>query len=84
MCQVAVAIPDEVLYDKDMSIADAQAFARRMTALGLYADSNVSIGYCAQVAGMCESDFLRFLGTYGVGVFDAYELSELEEDVRNA
>lgn len=36
MCTVAVTIPDAVLYDTNMTVADAQSFARRMTAVGLY------------------------------------------------
>ena len=29
----------------------------------------------APVLGMCESDFMRLMGTYGTGVFDAYMTS---------
>ena len=84
MCHVAVSIPDAVLYDKSMSVAEAEALARRMTALGLYADSKVSLGYCSQVAGMTEADFIRFLGSYGISIFQFDDLSELEEDLANA
>ena len=61
MCQVAVAIPDEVLYDRGLSVSKAQEFARRMTALGLYVSENVSLGYCSEIAGMHKEDFIRFL-----------------------
>ena len=84
MCTVAIPIPDEVLYDKGLSVSEAQGIARRMTALGLYVANNVSLGYCAQIAGMPEADFMKFLGTYGVSVFLFDSLSEIEEDLRNA
>lgn len=45
MCSVAVKIPDEVLYDTKM--AEANAFAKRATALMLYTQNHISIGYCA-------------------------------------
>ena len=84
MCQVAVSIPDEVMYDRGLSVAQAQDLARRMTALGLYATENVSLGYCSEIAGMHKEDFMRFLGTFGVSVFRYDDLSELEEDLANA
>lgn len=34
MCQVMINVPDEILYDTQMSAADATAFARKMVALG--------------------------------------------------
>ena len=83
MCQVAVSIPDEVMYDRGLSVAQAQDLARRMTALGLYATENVSLGYCSEIAGMHKEDFMRFLGTFGVSVFRYDDLSELEEDLAN-
>lgn len=84
MCQVAVAIPDEVLYDRGLSVSKAQELARRMTALGLYVSENVSLGYCSEIAGMHKEDFIRFLGTFGISIFRFDDLSELEEDFANA
>lgn len=84
MCQVAVSIPDEVMYDRGFSVAKAQDLARRMTALGLYVTENVSLGYCSEIAGMHKEDFMRFLGTFGASVFRYDDLSELEEDLANA
>ncbi len=84
MCQVSVDIPNEVLYDTHMSVADAAAFARQMVALGYYMENNVSIGYCAKIAGMSEEDFIGFLGRYGVGVFDHMTEADLVRDIANA
>ena len=84
MCTVDVPIPNEVLYDKGISMQEAQSLARRMTALGLYVGNNLSLGYCFQVAGMPEAEFMRFMGTFGVSVFRFDDLSEIEEDYLNA
>ena len=84
MCTVAISIPEEVMYDKGLSLPDAENLARRMTALGLYVGNNVSLGYCSQIAEMPEVEFMRFLGTFGISVFRFDELSEIEEDFRNA
>ncbi|MBQ6121010.1 MAG: UPF0175 family protein [Clostridia bacterium] len=84
MCQVSVNIPNEVLYDTNMSVADAAAFARQMVALGYYTQNSVSIGYCAKIAGMCEENFIRFLSLHGVGIFDRMTEEDLLRDIANA
>ena len=63
MCQVLVDIPNEVLYDTHMSTADAAAFVKQMVALGYYTHNNVSIGYCAKIAGMTEEEFMTHIIT---------------------
>ena len=84
MCTVAVTIPDAVLYDTNMTFEDAQSFARRMTATGLYERGNVSLGYCAQVANMTEADFILYLGSRGISIFNYRNEEELALDVENA
>ena len=58
MCQIALNIPEEVLYDTKMNQEQANQFARQAVALGYYTQSGVSIGYCSQIAGMTEEEFL--------------------------
>lgn len=84
MCMVAVNIPNEVLYDTRMSVEEASAFARRNVALGYYTQSGVSIGYCAQIAGMTEEEFMRFLGENNVSVFHFDNEAEFLEEMNNA
>lgn len=84
MCMVAVNIPNEVLYDTRMSVEEAGAFARRNVALGYYTQSGVSIGYCAQIAGMTEEEFMRFLGENNVSVFHFDDEVEFLEEMKNA
>ncbi len=84
MCEVTVAIPDEVMYDRGLSLMDAQRLARRMTALGLYVSENVSLGYYSQIAGMHKEDFIRFLGEYKVSIFHFDDEDEFIEEMNNA
>ena len=84
MCQVSINIPSEVLYDTHMSAEDAVQFSRRMVALGYYTKNNVSIGYCAQIAGMTEEEFMLFLGQNKIDVFRFDNEDELLRDVENA
>lgn len=84
MCQIMVEIPNEVLYDTHMSTDDATDFVKRMTALGYYTHNNVSIGYCAKIAGMTEEEFISFLGQNKVSIFNFENESEIMRDFSNA
>ena len=84
MCQIAVDIPDEVLYDTRMNIEDASSFVRRAVALGYYTQNGVSIGYCAQIAGMSEEEFIHYLGQNHVSIFQFDDKEEFMEELNNA
>ena len=84
MCQVMINVPNEVLYDTHMNTAEATAFARKMVALGYYTRNNVSIGYCAEIAGLTEEEFIVFLGENGIDLFRFDSEEELMRDIANA
>lgn len=84
MCQVAINIPNEVLFDTKMSQEEANRFARCAVALGYYTQNGVSIGYCAQIAGMSEEEFIKYLGRNQVSVFRFDNEEEFLEELRNA
>ncbi len=69
MCQIAIDIPNEVLYDTKMNREEANRFARCAVALGYYTQSGVSIGYCAQIAGLTEEEFIQYLGKNQVSIY---------------
>ena len=62
MCQIAINIPNEVLYDTRMNLEETSQFVRCAVALGYYTQSGVSIGYCAQIAGLSKEEFIKYLG----------------------
>ncbi len=84
MCQVVVNIPNEVMYDTHMNTKEATAMAKRMMALGLYTQRNVSLGYCSKVADMTEEEFIRFLSQYKISIFQFDDEEELLRDIANA
>ena len=84
MCSIAIKIPDEVLYDTKMTEAEANSFAKKATALMLYSQNHISIGYCAQIAGMTEEDFIKHLGTNGISIFSFDDEAEFLEELDNA
>lgn len=46
--------------------------------------NNVSIGYCAQIAGMSEEEFISFLGRNQIDIYQFDSDEELLKDVANA
>lgn len=84
MCQIAIRIPEEVLFDTKMSREEAGKFARCAVALGYYTQSGVSIGYCAQIAGMTEEEFIKYLGENHISVFHFDDKEEFLEELDHA
>ena len=84
MCQVAIEIPDAVMYDTRMTPEETSRFARRAVALGFYSQSGVSIGYCAQIAGMTEEDFISYLGENHISIFRYDDETEFLEELNHA
>jgi predicted HTH domain antitoxin len=66
-----------------MNRIEAEQMVKRATALYCYVNHHVSIGYCAEIAGMSEEDFMIFLGEHKVSVFN-YAEDEIQEDFDNA
>lgn len=84
MCQIVLSIPDEVLYNTKMNKEQANQFARQAVALGYYTQSGVSIGYCSQIAGMTEKEFIKYLGRNHISVFRFDNEKEFLEELNNA
>ncbi|HAQ52163.1 MAG TPA: antitoxin [Lachnospiraceae bacterium] len=84
MCQISFYIPDEVLYDTKMNTSEANVFAREAVALSYYTKAGVSLGYCAEIAGMNKGEFIRLLGENNISIFQFESEDELKEDVLNA
>lgn len=84
MCQIAFSIPDEVLFDTKMNREQASQFARRAVALGYYTQSGISIGYCSQIAGMTEEEFIKYLGQNHISIFRFDGKEDFLEELENA
>ncbi len=84
MCQIAFSVPDEVLFDTKMNREQVNQFARRYVALGFYKQNGVSIGYCSQIAGMTEEEFIKYLGQNEVSIFRFDNEEEFLEELDHA
>lgn len=84
MCQIAFDIPNEVLFDTRMNKQEANAFARKAVALCYYIQNGVSLGYCAEIAGMSRESFIRYLADNYISIFHYEDEKEFTEELNNA
>lgn len=84
VCQLSMNIPEEVLFDTRMNKENALSLAKRVVALEFYKNHGVSVGYCAEIAGMTEEDFIKFLGSRGISIFHFDDANEFMEEMKNA
>ena len=84
MYQIAVNVPEAVLFDTKMNFQDAEKFIHRVVALEYFKNQGVSIGYCAEIAGMTEEDFLKFLGENKISIFKFDDDEEFLSEAANA
>jgi len=81
---ISVDIPDAVLFDTHMTPDFAEAYVKKAVALSYYTKNGVSLGYCAEIAGMTKTEFMRFLGENNVCVFHYDDENEFAEELKNA
>lgn len=67
--QIPVDVPTAVMYGTHMTAEETHAFINKTMAVEYYLNQGVSICYCAQIAGMTEEDFIKFLGQKGILIF---------------
>jgi len=84
MCNIAINIPEEVMYDTRMSEQQAADYARQAVAISYYKNLGISLGYCAQIAGMQEESFIKLLGANGISIFRFDSKEEFLEELSNA
>ena len=61
-----------------------RSLQKKAVALYYYVKNGVSLGYCAQIAGMDKESFIRFLGENNVSIFQYDDMNEFMEEANNA
>ncbi len=84
MKSVSVNIPDAVLYDTKMTPESAEAFAKRSVAISYYTKNGVSLGYCAEIAGLTKTEFIKYLSENGISIYSFDDDNEFIEEADNA
>ncbi len=84
MCVVSFNVPEEVILDLRESRNDFTNYIKTTIAVDLYKNKKVSLGYCAEVAGMTKEEFIQQLGKNGVSIFGFDSDEEFMEELSNA
>ncbi|MBD5106040.1 MAG: UPF0175 family protein [Lachnospiraceae bacterium] len=84
MCVVSFDVPEEILLNLHEEKEDFTRYIKQLTALDLYKNKRVSLGYCANVAGMTKEDFIKYLGGNGISIFEFESENEFLEELANA
>lgn len=84
MCMVSLQVPEEVLLDLHENKNSFTEYAKKILAVNLYAEKKVSLGYCAEIAGMPKEDFIKYLGQNKVSIFSFDSDEEFDEELKNA
>jgi hypothetical protein len=82
LVNISVPVPEEVLLCLRTERDEFAEQMKALTALKLCENRKLSIGQSAQLAGMTESNFIRFLGQNKISIFGS--IADIEEDYRNA
>ncbi|MDR3199954.1 MAG: UPF0175 family protein [Spirochaetales bacterium] len=73
--QIDLQVPEQAM----LSEFDIKMFL----AAKLYEERKLSLGYCADLAGLSKRAFIELLGKYGVSLF-SQNAAELKADIENA
>ena len=84
MSQITLDVPREILLDLRINESLFTNYVKSFVAMDLYKNKNVSLGYCAQMAGVPKEDFIRLLGMNNITIFDFDDEEEFLEDADNA
>lgn len=84
MKNINISIPNEILLTLRETDSDLALNMKRWAALKLYEEKKLSIGQSAELAEMCEEDFINYLGSNKVTIFPYRSYNELAEDMKNA
>lgn len=84
MCQLAIQIPEEVLYDTHMTESQSETLVKKIIAMHYYLHFHVSLGYCAQIADLTEEDFIKYLSENKISIFQFDNKQEFLDELKNA
>ena len=81
---VSMQVPEEILIDLHEDRDIFENYVKQKIAIDLYTERKVSLGYCAELAGMAKEDFIKLLGKNKVSIFSFASDDEFEEEAANA
>jgi len=78
--KIVFNVPEDVLASLKEGVKGLEVDMRRFLALQYFKDKRLSMGKAAKLAGMNRFDFMDFLASEGVVLFD-YDESTMQEEL---
>ena len=80
MATLNINIPEEVIFvlKKDKKALESEI--SKMLALKLYSEKKLSLGKCAELAGMPKNDFVQYLGENSIDIY-RYTEEEFRKEI---
>lgn len=79
-----ISLPEEIVLSLRESNEDIVKDMKKAVAVKYYKENKLSLGQCSELAEMTKEEFVQFLSTYKVSIFNFEDDEELLEDIKNA
>lgn len=84
MKNITISVPEEIFLNLHESQSSFNDYAKKVSAIDLYKNKKLSLGYCSSVADMSKEDFIHYLSNNGVSIFSFEDEKEFLEELDNA
>ena len=79
-----IELPEEILLSLHVDENEIIQEMKRTLAVKYFKERKLSIGQSAELAEMTEEDFVKYLGSQNISIFNIDNLDELKKDLGNA
>lgn len=79
-----IELPEEILLSLKIDENEIIQEMKRTLAVKCFKERKLSIGQSAELAEMTEEDFIKYLGSQNISIFNIDDLDELKKDLGNA
>ena len=78
-----IELPEEIILSLRLDEDEVIKEMKRTLAVKYFKERKLSIGQSAELAEMTEEDFIKYLGSQNISIFNIDDLDELKKDLGN-
>jgi predicted HTH domain antitoxin len=79
-----IELPEEIILSLRLDENEVIKEMKKTLAVKYFKERKLSIGQSAEFAEMTEEDFIKYLGSQNISIFNIDDLDELKRDLENA
>ena len=77
-------LPKEIQQKLNLTDQAFDHYTKKLIAMDLYKNKQISLSYCAEIAEMSLEDFILYLGENKISLFNFDNITQFMEDAQNA